>query len=77
MEEGRLLALILTEQDGKATCEGLSWEAVKDTAIMPHQASWNTSKSKTELTYTTELPAESHKLCLIVVHDEISSFGTA
>lgn len=74
MRDGESLALVLVEQDGHDTCDGLN---IKDMhAIMPHSSAWNTENSTMELSFSTELPTESHKLCVIAVDASASTTGS-
>ena len=66
------LVLLLAEQDGQPTCGTLTQDELQSNGILPHESSWDTKRSKTELTYAIELPAQSYKLCL-VLFDSIHS----
>ncbi|KAL8431142.1 hypothetical protein ACSSS7_005460 [Eimeria intestinalis] len=76
VDDNRTLALVIADQDGLATCENLSWEEALSAAIKPHQSSWNPSKSRNTLNYTTPLPMASSKLCVVVLPNNISGVGT-
>ncbi|KAL8271945.1 hypothetical protein Esti_004069 [Eimeria stiedai] len=76
VDDNRTVALVIAEQDGQDTCETMSWEEAQSAAIMPHQSSWNSLKSRNLLNYTTALPMASSKLCVVVLHNNFSEVGT-
>ncbi|KAL8449815.1 hypothetical protein Emed_002778 [Eimeria media] len=76
VDEYRTVALMIAEQDGLDTCETITWEEAQTQAIMPHQSSWNSSKTRNSLHYTASLPMSSSKLCVVVLHNEFSEVGT-
>ena len=75
IDDGQSFGLLLEDQDGAATCGKLTeeqWDAV----VLPHQSSWSGASYLTELTYSTQLPTESRKLCIVAVSANIKTFGT-
>ncbi|CDJ28361.1 uncharacterized protein EMH_0014250 [Eimeria mitis] len=76
MEDNRSLGLLIEDQDGIATCETVTEERLRAAVILPHQSAWSDASSLTELTYSTELPMESKKLCIVAVNTELETFGT-
>ncbi|CDI87078.1 cysteine repeat modular protein, putative [Eimeria praecox] len=76
MGGNRLLGLLIEDQDGTPTCTTLTEEQLSAAVVLPHQSAWTTTSSLTELTYSTQLPPESRKLCVVAMDTDLKTFGT-